>query len=1078
MHPSVKKLLLILLMCCLFLGVSSFRGQAEEKTDLKLDGYTYINPLYEGIFTEKDLKDPDPHEAPKTLSYDGQYYDNVEEAAAVLRQGMVSRQDSITVPYAVEAADDAEAVSKLQQTQQDIRQEALVHTGQPKEGDYLRWHYGGYKCPAAGISYEGSRYTINFVYNFTYYTTAEQEAELDDAVSTLLDSLDLEEKGRYEKIKSIYDYICANVVYDHEHGSDYDLKYTAYAALINKTAVCQGYSSLLYRLLLSQGIDSRLIAGYAGEAHGWNIVKINDLYYNLDSTWDAGQSDYTWFLKCMDNFPNHSRYDEYNTAAFHEVYPMDAKDFRISASSLEIEDVVYDEGNASMTSNWKPYYPAGPVSLTVTMNDGTVISGNGIYDITREINERFGLSYEVSLDVDDQSDENIWGAGKHPMTCVLGPAVDSYDVFINETPLASLYVRDVTRPQGSGTVMEEEIDGEVIEWMRYDPTPQYIEVTLKDGTVFSGAWDDVVDQISEACGIYYQNVFNLNTQNAKNPFVPGENRVSFIFGPLTADYLFILEDNPILSVKPEDITVYEGTEMVMGEGEDAWRIFPVYPKELTVETIKGTFSGKTSDVMNDIREAFGESFSIKTHDDQSKENQWEVGSTYEARIEMGQVMSEPFSVTVKGNPILSVSANDVTKRVPEYAEERSMPVIDEETGLSHVVTFAFYDTLENVKVVTDKGSFEGEATEVKKQVDEAYGVRFNCDLSSGENMQYDYVQKNKKGIEPGDYELEFSIGGISSKYTFHLTEDPVSEVVRLSGKLRYDTAIKAADELKSVLGVDKFDTVILATGENFADALGGGYLAAKKSAPILLTKESQKNKAIDYIRDNVTEGGTVYILGGEGAVPSSCLEGLGAYHLVRLSGKTRYDTNLAILNEAGVSNEEILIASGENFADALAASASGRPILLTKGGNTALSEKQKTFLLEHTSNAFYIIGGTGVVSQGIEEDIASVHAVNRIKGANRYQTSVEIAKTFFSSPDKAILVYSDKYPDGLCAGPLGYVLKAPILLVKTDKEDSARAYCIEGNITSGLICGGEAAVTDDSARKIFSMSEDQEIVKR
>ena len=58
----------------------------------------------------------------------------------------------------------------------------------------------------------------------------------------------------------------------------------------------------------------------------------------------------------------------------------------------------------------------------------------------------------------------------------------------------------------------------------------------------------------------------------------------------------------------------------------------------------------------------------------------------------------------------------------------------------------------------------------------------------------------------------------------------------------------AADELKAVLGVEKFDAVILATGKNFADALGGGYLAARKSAPILLTKESQKDKVIEALK--------------------------------------------------------------------------------------------------------------------------------------------------------------------------------------------------------------------------------------
>ena len=68
------------------------------------------------------------------------------------------------------------------------------------------------------------------------------------------------------------------------------LKYTAYAAMINKTAVCQGYASLLYRLLLECGVDCRVVTGYGnGGRHAWNIVEVDGKYYNV-----AGTSGYRW----------------------------------------------------------------------------------------------------------------------------------------------------------------------------------------------------------------------------------------------------------------------------------------------------------------------------------------------------------------------------------------------------------------------------------------------------------------------------------------------------------------------------------------------------------------------------------------------------------------------------------------------------------------------------------------------------------------------------------------------------------------------------------------------------------------
>ena len=137
-------------------------------------------------------------------------------------------------------------------------------------------------------------------------------------------SLDLSNKTDYQKVKAIYDYICSNVTYDHDNLNDesYSLKYTAYAALINKTAVCQGYASLFYRLALDAGVDTRVISGEAGGPHAWNIVKLNGKYYNLDSTWDAGRSTYAYFLKNTNDFDDHVRDNDYQSNEFIEEYPM------------------------------------------------------------------------------------------------------------------------------------------------------------------------------------------------------------------------------------------------------------------------------------------------------------------------------------------------------------------------------------------------------------------------------------------------------------------------------------------------------------------------------------------------------------------------------------------------------------------------------------------------------------------------------------------------------------------------------------------------------------------------------------
>ena len=129
------------------------------------------------------------------------------------------------------------------------------------------------------------------------------------------------------------------------------------------------------------------------------------------------------------------------------------------------------------------------------------------------------------------------------------------------------------------------------------------------------------------------------------------------------------------------------------------------------------------------------------------------------------------------------------------------------------------------------------------------------------------------------------------------TPKPVkSGIVRVYGQTRYDTAIKVADALKSELSVSKFDNVIVAQGGAFPDALSGTYLGSEKSAPILLVSKGNNSAVYNWIKTNLKPGGTIYILGGPVAVPTTVENTLKAFgNTVRLAGQDRYGTNLAIL---------------------------------------------------------------------------------------------------------------------------------------------------------------------------------------
>ena len=291
-----------------------------------------------------------------------------------------------------------------------------------------------------------------------------------------------------------------------------------------------------------------------------------------------------------------------------------------------------------------------------------------------------------------------------------------------------------------------------------------------------------------------------------------------------------------------------------------------------------------------------------------------------------------------------------------------------------------------------------------------------------------------------------------------------SDLYRLKGSNRYRTGTAIANELKAVLGIEKFQTVIVAYGEKFPDALTGSYLAGKFDAPILLTDKSADAEVAEYIRSNVAEGGKVYILGGTAAVTQSFEDNIrsSGYDVERLKGKNRYETNLEILKEAGVdASTEILIATGSNYADSLSASATGLPMLLVDKELTA----QQVEFLEGTSKRFVILGGTAAVSEAVEEALETIGEVTRVKGKNRYETSTVIAQRYFSAPNCVVLAYGEAFPDGLCGGPLALVAGAPLILANNNNLSAADAF-VEG-IRYGYVTGGTGRLTDATVREIF-----------
>ena len=312
-----------------------------------------------------------------------------------------------------------------------------------------------------------------------------------------------------------------------------------------------------------------------------------------------------------------------------------------------------------------------------------------------------------------------------------------------------------------------------------------------------------------------------------------------------------------------------------------------------------------------------------------------------------------------------------------------------------------------------------------------------------------------------------------------------NEVVRVYGKDRYLTSLAVCDELKEKKGVDEFDTLILATGTNFADAMSATYLSYVADAPILLINQGYAGKVVEYLNNSLSQNGKVYVIGGTAVIKDEWLDAIDTDDVKRLSGKDRYETNLRVL-EAAVSEEgcleEILICSGKSYADCISASATKKPIFLVNGKEP--TENQKAFLRNLDEDVrFYVVGGDAAVSEAMEEYLKGYGTVvDRVKGKDRYGTSYNVATKLVSEVDSSevdslIITYGLNFPDGICGGLLATTTNAAIVLASPGNTSWADRYVDEKGISAGYVLGGASLIADNAVADIFDIQE-TEILKR
>jgi len=252
-----------------------------------------------------------------------------------------------------------------------------------------------------------------------------------------------------------------------------------------------------------------------------------------------------------------------------------------------------------------------------------------------------------------------------------------------------------------------------------------------------------------------------------------------------------------------------------------------------------------------------------------------------------------------------------------------------------------------------------------------------------------------------------------------------------TGANRYETAL-----LVSKAGWSQSDYAILASGQDFPDALSAAPLAGKYNAPILLT--SSKNLS-DGVLAELTrlKVKTVYIIGGTVSISTNIENVLKSNKLnvIRLAGKDRFETSLAIANQLGNPTEAIVV-NGLNFPDALSISAYSAankiPILLSN--KDSLNAGVSNYIKNKKSiTKTYIVGGTAVISSNIEKSLPNP---TRFSGATRYDTNLAILKGLNFDFSNTYIALGTDFPDALAGSAIAAKTNSPIILIQKNMDSN------------------------------------------
>lgn len=283
---------------------------------------------------------------------------------------------------------------------------------------------------------------------------------------------------------------------------------------------------------------------------------------------------------------------------------------------------------------------------------------------------------------------------------------------------------------------------------------------------------------------------------------------------------------------------------------------------------------------------------------------------------------------------------------------------------------------------------------------------------------------------------------------------------RMCGNSRYETAVAIAKN-----GWQQADYAIIASGENYPDALAAAPLAKKYDAPILLTNKDSLNDATKQCLEDLKVKQCL-IVGGNGAVSSDVENAINSLGIqtTRLAGSDRYDTAIQIANQLDNVNS-IAVVTGNSYGDALSigseAGINNMPIILMP--KDYIPDSVKNYLANHNIQKSYIVGSVEEVNVSVGEQFPNPE---RIDGPNAYTRNIFTIYRFDSdyANNETCLATGTNFADALAGTAYAVKKGIPIVLIPNGDYESIHSYMFGRERTDKTvdILGGEGVISNNT----------------